>query len=53
MTSGVWSPTLEKAIGMTYLAPELAEPGTRLEIQVRKRLLDAVVVELPFYRRPE
>jgi aminomethyltransferase len=50
VTSGVWSPTLEKAIGMTYLPPELGEPGTALEIQVRKRRLAAVVVELPFYR---
>jgi aminomethyltransferase len=53
VTSGVWSPTLEKAIGMTYLGPELSEPGTEIEIQVRKRRLAAVVVELPFYKRAE
>ncbi len=53
VTSGVWSPTLEKAIGMTYLPVALAEVGTELEIQVRKRRLAARVVKLPFYRRGE
>ncbi len=53
VTSGVWSPTLEKAIGMTFLPVASAEPGTEIEIQVRKRRLAARVVELPFYRRPE
>ena len=51
VTSGTWSPTLEKAIGTAYVPVELAEPGTQLEIAVRKRRLAAVVVELPFYRR--
>ncbi len=53
VTSGAWSPTLEKAIGMVYLPPALAEPGTPIEIQVRKRRLAARVVELPFYRRAD
>ncbi len=53
VTSGGWSPTLEKAIGMVYLPPSLAEAGTPIEIQVRKRRLAARVVELPFYRRPD
>ncbi len=51
VTSGTWSPTLEKAIGTAYVPVELADPGTELEIAVRKRRLPAVVVELPFYRR--
>ena len=38
---------------MTYLPVALADPGTPLEIQVRKRRLAARTVELPFYRRPE
>jgi aminomethyltransferase len=52
VTSGTWSPTFEKAIGMAYVPPALAAPGTRLGIDVRGRTLDAAVVELPFYRRP-
>ena len=49
--SGTWSPTFEKALGTAYVPPRLAEPGTELEIQVRKRTVPAQVVDLPFYRR--
>lgn len=52
VTSGTWSPTLGKAIGMAYLPPSLAVPGTELAIEVRGRELPARVVELPFYERP-
>ncbi len=51
VTSGTWSPTLEKAIGMAYVPPALAALGTPLELDVRGRKLAAAVVELPFYRR--
>jgi glycine cleavage system T protein (aminomethyltransferase) len=56
VTSGTWSPTFEKAIGMAYVpsGPSgIVEPGTPLEIDVRGRPLPAVVVEMPFYRRPK
>ncbi|MEM6792979.1 MAG: glycine cleavage system aminomethyltransferase GcvT [Acidobacteriota bacterium] len=49
--SGTWAPTLEKAIGTAYLPKALSEPGSRLEIAVRKRRLEAVVVPMPFYQR--
>ena len=52
VTSGTWSPTFEKALGMAYVPPSLASLGTRLAIDVRGKTLPAVVVELPFYRRP-
>ncbi|MFY9822129.1 MAG: glycine cleavage system aminomethyltransferase GcvT [Thermoanaerobaculia bacterium] len=52
VTSGTWSPTFEKALGMAYVPPELSAPGTRLSLDVRGKMLPAVVVELPFYRRP-
>lgn len=51
VASGSWSPTFDKAIGTALLPPEHAAPGTEIEIAVRKRRLEAVVVELPFYRR--
>lgn len=51
VTSGTWSPTLEKAIGTAYVPAEAAEPGTELVIAVRKRRLAAVIVDLPFYSR--
>jgi aminomethyltransferase len=52
VTSGTFSPTLNKGLGMAYLPPSLAAPGQQLEIEVRGRRLPARVVGLPFYRRP-
>jgi aminomethyltransferase len=51
VTSGTWSPTFEKALGMAYVPPGLAEPGGELALEVRGRSIEAEVVELPFYRR--
>ena len=51
VTSGSFSPTLEKAIGMAYVPPALAAPGTGIEIQVRKNTVPAVIVPMPFYKR--
>jgi len=51
VTSGTWSPTFEKALGMAYVPSGLAAAGTPLTLDVRGRSLPAVVVETPFYRR--
>jgi glycine cleavage system T protein (aminomethyltransferase) len=51
VTSGTFSPTFEKALGMAYVPPDLAAPGTRLAIDVRGREVGAAVVGMPFYRR--
>ncbi len=51
VTSGTWSPTLDKAIGMAYVPATLAAPGTPLAIDVRGRMVEATVVGVPFYRR--
>jgi len=51
VTSGTFSPTLERALGMGYLPVGLAAPGTEIVIDVRGRELPARVVPLPFYRR--
>ena len=51
VTSGTFSPTLEKALGMAYVPVAMAQPGTPLSLDVRGKLVPAVVVELPFYRR--
>jgi aminomethyltransferase len=53
VTSGTWSPTFEKAIGMAYVPVGMAAPGTPLTLDVRGRSVPAVVVETPFYRRPK
>jgi len=51
VTSGTWSPVLERSIAMAYLPVALREPGTAVEIDVRGRREKASVVKLPFYRR--
>ena len=51
VTSGTFSPTLQKPIAMGYVRPEFAEPGTELQIDIRGRQEPARVVQLPFYRR--
>lgn len=51
VTSGTWSPTLEKAIGTAYVPTEMSAEGTELTLEVRKRRLPALVVPMPFYRR--
>lgn len=52
VTSGTFSPTLEKPIAMGYVAPEHAAIGTHIEVDIRGRSEPATIVELPFYKRP-
>ena len=51
VTSGTWSPTLEKALGMAYVPTGLAAAGTEVEIDVRGRTVPARLAGIPFYRR--
>jgi glycine cleavage system T protein (aminomethyltransferase) len=53
VTSGTQTPFLKKAIGMAYVPPALAAPGTEIEIDVRGRRVKAVIVPMPFYKRPK
>ena len=50
VTSGAPSPTLGKPIGLGYVPPQLAEPGTHLDVVIRGRQVGARVVETPFVR---
>ena len=52
VTSGNISFTLGYNIGMAYVPPAMAEPGTRLGVDVRGTAAPAEVVPLPFYKRP-
>jgi len=51
VTSGTFSPTLEKAIGLAFVPVQFKEPGTVLEVEIRSRRAKAKVVPLPFYKR--
>ena len=50
VTSAAISPVLEKIVGLAYVPPDRAEPGSRLTIRCdRQRLVTAHVVQTPFY----
>jgi aminomethyltransferase len=51
VTSGTVGPTVGKNIGMGYLPPTHAEPGTRVVIDCRGKPAQAEVIKGPFYRR--
>jgi aminomethyltransferase len=52
VTSGTVGPSVGKNIGMGYLPPSHAEPGTRIVIDCRGKPAQAEVIKGPFYRRP-
>lgn len=49
--SGTQSPSLNLGIGLGYVPPGLAKPGTKIEIEIRGKLFAAEVVAKPIYRR--
>jgi aminomethyltransferase len=50
VTSGTMSPSLNKGIGLGYVPLEYAEPGSLINIQIRKNAIPATVIKLPFYK---
>ena len=52
VTSGNVSFTLGYNIGMAYVPPALAAPGTHFGVDIRGTAAPAEVVALPFYKRP-
>jgi glycine cleavage system T protein (aminomethyltransferase) len=53
VTSGTQTPFLKKAIGMAYVPPSMAALGTEFDIDIRGRRAKAIVVQMPFYKRPK
>jgi aminomethyltransferase len=51
ITSGTFSPTLQKPIAMAYVRPKFAAAGTQLAVDIRGSQEPATVVKLPFYTR--
>jgi aminomethyltransferase len=48
VASGTFSPSLETGIATAYVPAELAAPGMRLTVQIRKKTAPATVVKMPF-----
>ncbi|HUE78828.1 MAG TPA: glycine cleavage system aminomethyltransferase GcvT [Sphingomicrobium sp.] len=48
ITSGGFSPSLQRPIAMGYVASHLAEPGTALKLEQRSKLFEARVAAMPF-----
>jgi aminomethyltransferase len=51
VTTGSYSPSLKKNIGLALLDGSYSETGTGVEVVVRNRNLKAVIVETPFYKK--
>jgi len=51
VTSGSPAPFLKKNIGLAYVPAAHAEVGSRVEIDVRGRMVGAEIVPTPFYKR--
>ncbi|GAC1688770.1 MAG: glycine cleavage system aminomethyltransferase GcvT [Gemmatimonadaceae bacterium] len=49
--SGTLSPSLGVAIGTCYLPLAAAKEGTRFEVEIRGKRVDATVVKMPFWTR--
>lgn len=50
VTSGTYSPTLKKTIGLGLVKKEHSEINTEMQIKIRKKLVKGIIVETPFYR---
>ncbi|SES18077.1 glycine cleavage system aminomethyltransferase GcvT [Pedobacter rhizosphaerae] len=50
VTSGTQAPSLQKAIGMGYVAKEFTKEGTEIFINIRNTPIKAKIVKFPFYK---
>ena len=51
VTSGNLSPLLQKGIGLGYVPAACALPGTAISIDIRGKMVPAVTVKPPFYKK--
>jgi aminomethyltransferase len=51
VTSGTFSPMLGKGIAMGYVNASHAEIGSKIQIDVRGKFIDATIVTLPFLKK--
>ncbi len=51
ISSGTFSPTLQKALGLAFVDSDKAEKGTEVKVVIRNKEYPARIEKLPFYRR--
>ncbi len=51
ISSGTYSPTLDKFIAMAFLDPKAVKPGDQVVVTIRNRSYGARIIKMPFYRR--
>ena len=51
VTSGTMSPSMGKGIGLGYVPIALKEVGSQIHIQIRNKIVPAMVAKLPFYKK--
>jgi aminomethyltransferase len=51
VVSGTQSPSLGRGIGLAYVPPALANPGTLLHIEIRGKMNPAIIATKPLYRK--
>lgn len=51
VTSGAFSPTLQRNIGLALIEREHAGVGKPLQIEIRGKIVEAEQVKTPFYKR--
>ena len=51
VTSGTMSPSMGKGIGLGYVPMALKEVGSQIHIQIRNKIVPAMVVKLPFHKK--
>ncbi len=51
VTSGTFSPTLKKSIGLAYVVVEHTQIGQTIDIEIREKTVKAQIVKTPFYKR--
>ena len=50
VTSGTMSPSIKKGIGLGYVKKEYAKRDNKIAIQIRKKIVPATIIRLPFYK---
>ena len=51
VTSGTFSPTLKKNLGLALIDVKESSIGNTVWVQIRKRKVKAMIVKIPFYKR--